>query len=275
MATLPGSRPRRPTPLKEHTVCVVDNEYNAYDIIKAVGDAVGPGHLLACIKLNGLWQITLNGKESTEKLLENGIRVNGDVADIQGLIKNLLTVSFFGVPAYMEDDVIIRKLEQFGCVIRGRVIRKFYKDEPSIENGTRFVRVEIPATIKSLPYAVRFESDGPYIRLLHTNQHKVCNHCLDDTHLIHECPDYQCKKCHHYGHTERRCSDFTCYKCRQPGHRASECTAIVSDQDHFDLLDQYQQEIEEDETTQTSINTMTEPHDRDARFEGYGSYFHE
>ena len=247
----PLCRPGRGSAVKENTICVTDEEYSALELIRAVKEKIEGDHILACIRINGVWQISVENNEDTEKLLTEGFAVDGSPVDVQGLVRQLLTVSFLGVPAYTPDEAIVRKLQEFGCEIRGPVIRKYFHEEPEIETGTRFIRVELPSAITSLPYAVKFENNGPYVRLIHTNQHKVCNHCLDSSHLIYNCPNYQCKRCKQFGHVERACQNFTCYRCHATGHKASECKAEGYQDNEFDaLIQKYTDEIIEDETRQ-------------------------
>ena len=228
MAALPGSG--RPPCLKENTLSISDKIYNAADVIDGITSQYGKGSLLACVKMHGYWQVTVKDNALADEILDRGLNVRDETADITGIVKNFLTVSFFGVPAYLNDDAIVRKLEEYGCSIRGPVVRKHYRDQPAIENGTRFVRVELPAEVKSLPYAVRLEETGPFVRLIHTNQNKVCNNCLDEDHLVYNCPKYQCKKCNQFGHIERVCENFVCYQCGQVGHRRADCPTLHAEQ---------------------------------------------
>nr|XP_006823343.1 PREDICTED: zinc finger CCHC domain-containing protein 10-like [Saccoglossus kowalevskii] len=133
------------------------------------------------------------------------------------------------------------------------MVWKHYKDAPEIENGTRFIRVEMPAHIKSLPYAVKLEENGQYVRLLHSNQHKVCNKCLSDDHLIYECTKYRCKKCQELGHTERYCPQSRCFKCKKTGHYAHQCESVGADSIENNDSDRNESAHE------TNINTSSPP----------------
>ena len=180
MAAAPGTRAAA---RKQNTVTIVDDHFTPSDVINAVHHTCGEKTILSCININGIWQLTLNSELNTKILLEQKITVNNTEREVQGVSRNFLTVSLFNVPAYIHDQIVIGKLESFGCIIRSQLIRKRYREAPSIENGSRFVRVDLPDTVKSLPFAIELEDNGLYVRLLHNNQIKICNNCLSDSHI--------------------------------------------------------------------------------------------
>ena len=82
--------------------------------------------------------------------METGLDISGRPFTVQGVSRNITTVSFFGVPSYVSDEELSTKLSEFGCKIKSRWTHKTFPEYPSIENGTRFVRLELPVNKKSL-----------------------------------------------------------------------------------------------------------------------------
>ncbi|KAJ8027697.1 hypothetical protein HOLleu_29723 [Holothuria leucospilota] len=127
----------------------------------------------------------------------------------------------FGVPSYITDNDLSEKLSAYGCVFRSNWTHKTYKEFPNIENGIRFVRLELPNTKVSLPYAIVV--NGLHLRLKHNGQQKVCNLCLEQDHIMKNCPEYNCRECGQQGHSEARCPEVKCFKCNNLGHKSFNC----------------------------------------------------
>lgn len=209
--------------LKTYSVRVVDNAYNPIDVISAVTMDIGKENVRGCVKTNGQWIITLKSTEDADLLQETGLRIGNDSCTVTGVTKSIVTVSCFGVPCYIEDDELTGKLKDLGCLIKSKWTRKYYSEFPEVENGIRFVRIELPPKAKSLPYAINI--GGEHIRLKHNGQTKVCNKCLSDDHIMRDCPQYTCRECGTQGHTESRCPGVKCYKCNHFGHKSFLCEA--------------------------------------------------
>ena len=73
---------------------------------------------------------------------------------MKGVTKTLTTVSLFGVPTFVSDNELTEKLLELGCIMKGEWTHKTYNDYPGVENGIRFVRLELPSKAKSLPYVI-------------------------------------------------------------------------------------------------------------------------
>ena len=122
-------------------------------------------------------------------------------------------VSFFGVPYFIGKDELSEKLHNFRVIQKGPWTHKTYKECPSTESGIVFTRIEMPLTIKSLPYATKIGNINVSIK--HNGQLKVCNGCLSPDHLLRSCPDNHrnkqrlkvCRICGLYGHMEVNCPD--------------------------------------------------------------------
>lgn len=111
--------------------------------------------------------------------------------------RSLSVVSFLHIPAYIEDDHLIDKLESFKVTVLSPVQRRYYPGT-EIADGTRFVNVRLPPNLLSIPYSVKL--DNVYYRVVHDNQKRMCGlgHSLE--HLFKDCPDFIRFRCKGRGH---------------------------------------------------------------------------
>jgi len=207
--------------MKNNSVRVMDNHYEAMDVLKPVAEEIGKENIFGCVRMQGQWVITLKNKADVELIQATGLMIRNNLCPVTGVTRTLLTVSVFGVPTYMEDDEISDKLEEYGCILKTKWVHNHYKEYPGIENGIRYVRLEMPNQAKSLPYSITV--NGVFLKLKHDGQMKVCNLCLSQNHLIRECPMYVCRSCNKQGHWASKCSELTCYRCNEKGHKAVDC----------------------------------------------------
>ena len=215
--------------LKTNSVRFVDNGYDDGIVVNTISDEVGLENIWGCVKSAGQWIVTLKNSEDAQLLQEIGIKVGNDMCLVSGVLKSLITVSLFGVPVYITDYELTVKLLEFGCTLKSKWIRKHYKQFPAVENGIRYVRVELPNNVKSLPYAIIV--GGVHLRMKHNGQTRVCNRCLSDSHIMKDCPEYICRNCGIQGHSESRCPEVKCYKCQRYGHKSFLCPEKDVDDD--------------------------------------------
>lgn len=216
--------------LKTNSVRVFDNGHSYGDVLKSISEDLGNNRIVGCVKTSGHWIVTLKNESDAELIQETGLNIKGDHCNVTGVEKFILTVSLFGVPCYISDEELSAKLEEYGCSIKSKWTRKYYSDYPDVENGIRFVRVQLPNNAKSLPYAITIA--GVHLRLKHNSQSKVCNNCLSDTHVMKECPQYVCRECNNQGHTESRCPRVKCFRCQNFGHKSFLCTEQPPEEDN-------------------------------------------
>ena len=138
-----------------------------------------------------------------------GMGINGRDIDVRHVGRNVLTVSFFGVPVYMTNDMLTDKLTDFNAKQMSPWTRKTYNDLLAVESGIVHCRVELPQEVTSLPYACRIADTNIVIK--QNGQHKVCNICLSSEHLMRSCsqrrPPGRCFSCGLLGHYVRDCPD--------------------------------------------------------------------
>lgn len=126
-------------------------------LIKVVEANCGVGALYACVPKGGdCYEITMDGKASAQILL-NGIRIDNQLCDVNEVVRTFIVVSFLHIPAYIEDDELIEKLESLKVTVLSPVQRRYYPGT-DIADGTRFVKVRLPPTLPSIPYSVKLDS---------------------------------------------------------------------------------------------------------------------
>ena len=94
---------------------------------------------MGIVKSGGEWQITLKNNSNMRELVDNGIEINGSDVPVRSLTRNIIVVSFFGVPVYVDNNMLSAKLAEFGVRQISSWKRKCYKDYPDIESGIVFV----------------------------------------------------------------------------------------------------------------------------------------
>ena len=135
--------------MRENSVKLTDQTFSARDVLTAVAEDIGKENILGCVKVRLEWVLTVSTKSDAELLQSAGLVVAGKPCDVRGVTKSLITASIFGVPAFISDEVLTEKLTSYGCKIRGEWTHKKYEDFPSVDNGIRYARIELPANTKS------------------------------------------------------------------------------------------------------------------------------
>ena len=212
--------------LKRNSVKLIDNDYDVNDIIQSVAGDIGPESIIGCVKSQGEWLITVNSEADCNLLQQTGIILGNKFCEITGVMQRLLTVSVFGVPSFIDDVDLSAKLMTYGCRLKSDWTHKCYEKYPRIENGTRYITLELPSNVGSLPYSMNI--NGKNLKLMHNGQFRVCNLCLADDHLMRQCPTYKCRICEQQGHTAARCPDVQCYRCGKKGHKSFHCEEPAS-----------------------------------------------
>nr|XP_057929088.1 uncharacterized protein LOC131129485 [Doryrhamphus excisus] len=109
---------------------------------------------------------------------------------------------------YIEDEVILKKLEEWGVQAVSTIRRRMWPGT-DIADGTRYLKVRFNEKVRSLPFATKFETlEGEeHFRVLHDRQRKVCRLCIQPGHIIRDCPEFKCFKCGEQGHYARECEE--------------------------------------------------------------------
>jgi hypothetical protein len=228
-----------------------NHKVKAIDIINSIDSVIGEGSVFACVPKSGsAYELTLDDQESAQLLLD-GVTVSGVTYDCRAVAQTVLTVSFMHLPAYLSDDEIGAKLHEFDVDVVGNIRRRYYTGT-TVADGTRYMSVKLPPTLRSLPYSMKFNTarGQEYFRVIHDNQIKMCRKCNSPDHVFKDCPDYFCYQCLGQGHKVKFCTAVQCGKCRLYGERckcvlcevcgALECTCDEHSQegDANELCDQ-------------------------------------
>ncbi|ESO98703.1 hypothetical protein LOTGIDRAFT_158652 [Lottia gigantea] len=202
--------------IKNNTVKVFVHDtrkYRAKEIIDLVEEKLGEDSVLACVPCNGSYDVTLVHKDVAYKLVEDGLMADcKEGMHCKFVDSRIKVVSFMHIPVYIKDEDILKKLKSWGVKVAGPLIRKTvdFKGKKKYD-GTRYLKVEFPPNVASLPYATNFEGLSYSIR--HNEQEKVCFNCLQPGHILSQCPDIKCFRCEEPGHGKKSCTAVLCPRC--------------------------------------------------------------
>jgi hypothetical protein len=161
----------------------------------------------ACVIKNGdCYDVTVTSSDEARLLVSLDLELKGIHITSRLIYNEWVVVSIMHLPAYIEDEVIIKRIEAFGVETRGEVRDRMIKGTTVID-GTRMIEVKFPPHVKSLPYVIKFPTqDGmQHYSVKHDYQSKVCFKCAGDDHEIRNCPKTLCFKCKEPGHIARNC----------------------------------------------------------------------
>ncbi len=120
------------THFKKHSISFLDKYFDHKDVITVITNEIGKGKILGVVKNGGEWRVSLVDDASTRKLCELGLGIRGEDVPVRLINKNIVTVSFFGVPYYIGNDELSDKLNEYGVKQVSNWTRKCYEDFPFI-----------------------------------------------------------------------------------------------------------------------------------------------
>ncbi|KAK6165443.1 hypothetical protein SNE40_022370 [Patella caerulea] len=220
--------------IKDNTVKVLVNDvkkYRARDIIILVEEKLGVDSVLACVPCSDSYDVTIVNRNSAKQLADDGLVCGDEGLPCKFVDSRVKVVSFMHLPVYISDDDIYKKLENWGVTPVGPLHRKTIDiDGKRKYDGTRFIKVDFPPNISSLPYATSF--DGVSYSIRHNDQERVCFLCLQSGHVVAQCPEFKCFRCKQAGHGKRRCASVLCQRCNEFDWKC-ECVVDEGDDDIF------------------------------------------
>ncbi len=229
--TLSGKSERRKHEYrKDCTVRIFVGEcrkFKGRDIVEAVEEISGYLSVLACVPRFDKFEVTLSEPRLGDDLLD-GVYIKGEHFEVESCVKREMVVSFMNLPAYFPDELILTRVQTFGCTPLSEVYRHYVDDRWT--DGTRYLKVRFPPHVRSIPYSVKFNTpDGiVHCTTVHNDQVKVCNHCLSPGHVRRDCKLVDCYRCGQKGHLA---SDCRADKCPDCGRFPAKCTCIDYDEE--------------------------------------------
>ena len=90
--------------LKRKTVYLTDQGYSHREIYDAITAEKGRDAILGLVvKTNGTWQLTNTMDTDIDNVMSNGMGLRGQDVDVRTVGRNIVTVSFFGVPVFVSN----------------------------------------------------------------------------------------------------------------------------------------------------------------------------
>lgn len=208
------------------------------------------------------YELTMDEEKGKEKLLD-GLRIKNSRVMAKEVDNMEMVVSFLGLPMYIQDEEILRKLSEWGVKAVSRVKRRMWPGT-EIADGTRFLKVKFNDEVKSLPYSTKFETLGgtEHFRVIHDRQMKVCRLCIQPGHIVRDCPNFRCFKCDKQGHYARECREPNCKECdMRPGLCVCETPGVMGEE-NSDGKESDLYEVEEEEESEEVEGATTGEEER-------------
>ncbi|ESO83238.1 hypothetical protein LOTGIDRAFT_176961, partial [Lottia gigantea] len=169
-----ASKPDVTLLVKRNTVKVQINDhqkYKAIEVIRFIEDQLGEDSVLACVPGRDFFDVTLINHDVAKNLANDGLLADGAGFHCKFIESRIKVVSFMNIPVYINDKDILSKLKFWGVIPVGEINRKCFDFQGKRKyDGTRFLKVEFPKEVASLPYATTF--DGVSYAVRHNDQEK-------------------------------------------------------------------------------------------------------
>lgn len=136
------------------------------------------------------YPVELTSPNQAQEMIENGFDTGSNHIRCHPPYGFYLNVSIMGLKAYISDEEVCEKLQQYG-EIKGQVIRLKYKldhELAGLENGNRLVRMVLHSP--STPYSLQI--GGEWCRIIHNHKIRICRNCNEQGHSQKNCPSIKC-----------------------------------------------------------------------------------
>lgn len=209
--------------------------------------------------------VELTNQNQAQEIIENGFDTGSNHIRCHPPHGYYLNVSIMGLKAYISDEDVCEKLQQYG-EIKGQVIRLKYRldhELAGLENGNRLVRMVLHSP--SIPYSLQIV--GEWCRIIHNHQIRICSHCNEQGHSRKHCPTIECRKCGRLGHLSFHCP------ANSANHtETADATSITTENDNqMDHADDH-----DDPESMTEPTEPTEANDEDEqKMDEPGEIMHE
>lgn len=118
----------------------------------------------------------------------DGFKIKNSLIIGKEIENDEMVVSFLNLPTYIEDEIILEKLNDWGVRAISTIKRRMWPGT-MIADRTRYMKVEFSEDVKSLPYSTKFETAGgmEHFRVIHDRQIRVCRLCIQPGHVVRDC----------------------------------------------------------------------------------------
>ena len=186
------------------------------DLIDEIEQKCGIGAVLACVPKQGSgYEIVLKERKHVGELSED-LMIRGKRIGVKELSSRVRIVSIINLSMYVTDEEIIDRFKKIGVEIISEIKKRKMPSRKSVYDGTRIFKAQLPPTLASIPYSMKFsvdEKETAYYRVVHNEQVKVCSGCFSTDHIYKDCPDFVCFNCGQQGHIGRHCPEKRCAEC--------------------------------------------------------------
>lgn len=186
-------------------------------IIKAAEEVCGENTVLAVVQdeIENSYCVTMDSEENADKLTK-GVNIDSKFHECLFVFQNSVVVSFIHLPAHVSDESILNVLIEKNCKPLSQVFRHVHPGT-EVADGTRYVRVQFPHGMTSLPWSMKFDTGlgTRSFRVKHDHQRQLCNYCGSPGHKYRQCPQLVCFNCDKHGHKEHECKIPPCEYCKK------------------------------------------------------------
>lgn len=202
----------------------------AIDLYHGLKEVVGSGPkvLKGLINISrSVWHVTVCNEGIKEKLLEDGLIVNGEVCKVQEIDSDKLLIKV-KAPLEIPNERISAEMAKYGLVVS--IENETYQFDRSLENGVR--RVWMKDISKPLPSTLSIDNTF-FLPLWYRGQIKTCRICTSTDHLASACPHKdKCLICGSTDHYKWRCKEATKNQTRSASepknHQEPEPAAVAA-----------------------------------------------
>ena len=200
-----------------------------YEVYESVGNTVGPGHVIACQRIGGLWRIYVKTTDDRIKLLSNKLTIRGQLVAIyndnpfrsgqSSPDEKTIKLTIKDIPLSKENASVEAFLQSRGVTLTrsiqyGKIRNPTTKELTDCYSGDRIMYVkpfdqDIPRVIYIGSTRARLFYDGQKL----PNRDILCTNCFSTSHYRSKCT-----------------SPKACHQCRSQGHKPGDavCEAIKS-----------------------------------------------
>ena len=212
------------------------------EVLESLEEHIDPSSVRAIQITENTCFVTLNAKETKERLLLEGVNIRHTYNDIFDADRVITNVTIKDAPYELADSFLIHHMKSFGEVIE-HSLRRGKVRGTEIETGTRYI--QMVNVRNNLPIKAKF---GRFNIRIYSDNKTECRICSNVGHPFYRCPDKEkpktllCSRCKCEGHLFRDCqNDIVCNFCSESGHKQSDCEKYKSSQ----LYGDYAYEIAE------------------------------